>query len=108
MSKSYRKTPIMGHTTCRSERLDKLIWHKRWRTKERNKITSLDPENWVDHLTVDRHEVSNPWSMGKDGKQYFPRQNQIHVAKKIANRHGQNPQERSALRQRLLHQWMGK
>jgi hypothetical protein len=28
MSRSRRKTPIFGHTTCRSEREDKKLWHQ--------------------------------------------------------------------------------
>jgi len=35
MSRSVRKNPIMGITTCRSEKEDKQIWHKRWRRRER-------------------------------------------------------------------------
>lgn len=35
MSRSRRKTPIVGHTTCGSEREDKKLWHQRWRTRER-------------------------------------------------------------------------
>ncbi len=43
MSRSRRKTPIVGHTTCGSEREDKL-WHQRWRTRERTALTSASPE----------------------------------------------------------------
>jgi len=38
MSRSRRKTPIVGHTTCRSEREDKKLWHQRWRTHERTAL----------------------------------------------------------------------
>lgn len=40
MSRSRRKTPIVGHTTCRSEREDKKLWHQRWRTHERTALAS--------------------------------------------------------------------
>lgn len=40
MSRSRRKTPIVGHTTCGSEREDKKLWHQRWRTRERTALTS--------------------------------------------------------------------
>lgn len=106
MSRSYRKTPIMGHTKCLSENFDKITWHKRWRAQERLKLSSIN--NFDDHITVDRREVSNPWSMGKDGKQYFSSSKQTRTAKEIANRYGQSSQERSAIKKRLLHQWMGK
>lgn len=106
MGRSYRKTPIMGHTKCHSENFDKITWHKRWRAQERLKLSSL--KNLEDHITVDRREVSNPWSMGKDGKQYFSLRKQARIAKKIANRYGKISQERSAIKKRLLRQWMGK
>lgn len=106
MSRSYKKTPIVGHTTCRSERLDKIIWHKRWRAQERLKLSSFN--HLDDHTTVDRREVSNPWSMGKDGKQYFSLSKQTRTAKEIANRYGKSSQERSSIKKRLLCQWMGK
>ncbi|WP_282811691.1 hypothetical protein [Thauera humireducens] len=40
MSRSRRKTPIVGHTTCHSEREDKKLWHQRWRTSERTALAS--------------------------------------------------------------------
>lgn len=43
MSRSRRKTPIVGHTTCGSEREDKKLWHQRWRTRERTALTSASP-----------------------------------------------------------------
>lgn len=33
VSRNRRKTPIVGHTTCGSEREDKKLWHQRWRTR---------------------------------------------------------------------------
>jgi hypothetical protein len=106
MSRSYRKTPIVGHTNCSSEHFDKIAWHKRWRTQERVNLSSLN--NLDDHITVDRREVSNPWSMRKDGKHYFSLSKQERTAKEIANRYGKSSQERSAIKKRLLCQWMGK
>lgn len=44
MSRTRRKTPIVGHTTCGSEREDKKLWHQRWRTRERTALTSASPE----------------------------------------------------------------
>jgi hypothetical protein len=108
MSRSRRKTPITGHTTCRSEREDKKIWHQRWRTHERTVLTSLSPENLNAYLPLQENQVSNVWSMGKDGRSYWPIARQVSMAKKIAERQGCNPQERSSLKKRLLHKWMGK
>ena len=106
MSRSYRKTPVMGYTKCHSEKFDKITWHRRLRSQERIKLSSIN--NLDDYITVDRREVSNPWSMGKDGKQYFSLSKQIKTAKEIANRYGKSSQERSAIKVRLLRQWMGK
>ena len=73
MSRSRRKTPIVGHTTCGSEREDKKLWHQRWRTRERTALTSASPEA-LSAATADR----------------------------IANHKGRNPQERASLKKRLL------
>lgn len=106
MSRSYRKTPVMGHTGCHSESFDKSKWHKRWRSRERIKLYSVIYLD--DHITVDRREVSNPWSMGKDGKSYFSIEKQIIMAKELAKMNGKNSQECSSIKKRLLHKWMGK
>ena len=108
MSRSYQKTPIKGHTTCKSERLDKRLWHKRWRKHERIKLSALSPGNLDDHCTTDRREVSNPWDMGKDGKGYFPKNKQVQFAETISYKQAKNHKERSALKKRLLYKVMGK
>lgn len=108
MSRSQRKTPITGHTNCRSERPDKMTWHQRWRSRERTLLATLSPENLDGHLPLKEHQISNVWSMGKDGRSYWPKSRQITVAERIARHKGRNPQERAALKKRLLHKWMGK
>lgn len=57
MSRSYRKTPIFGHTKAESEKEDKKLWHRAWRRS--NDIESS------------HREFSNPWDMSKDGKTYW-------------------------------------
>jgi hypothetical protein len=66
MSRSRRKTPIVGHTTCGSEREDKKLWHQRWRTRERgaDQRVARSPE----HLPLLENQASSVWSMGKDGR----------------------------------------
>jgi hypothetical protein len=108
MSRSRRKTPIIGNTTCRSERQDKKLWHQRWRTCERNVLASASPEAWESHLPILEKQVSNVWLMGKDGRSYWSVARQMVMAERIANRKGRNPQERAALRKRLLRKWMSK
>lgn len=108
MSRSRRKTPIVGNTTCRSERHDKKLWHQRWRACERNALANASPETWDSHLPILENQVSNVWSMGKDGHSYWSIARQIVVAERIANRKGRNSKECAALKRRLLRKWMGK
>ena len=105
MSRSHRKTPITGHTNCRSERQDKKIWHQRWCTRQRTALAGMLPEEWDIHLGMLENEVSNVWSMGKDGRSYWPLARQVAMAEWIANHKGRSPQERSSLKKRLLHKW---
>lgn len=108
MSRSRRKTPIIGYTTCRSEKQDKQIWHRRWRARERTAMDSIAPESLDTFLPLLENQVSSVWAMGKDGKQYWPIKSQVQYAKQIAKYEGHTPQERAALKQRQLHKWMGK
>jgi hypothetical protein len=66
MSRSYKKNKIHGFTTCDSESVDKRIWHKRMRARERDRLIT-DPES----ETTIEDEVSSKWGMGKDGKMYW-------------------------------------
>nr|ADL14199.1 unknown [Escherichia coli]AXQ86723.1 hypothetical protein pECSIC9_00035 [Escherichia coli] len=102
MSRSRRKTPIVGHTTCGSEREDKKLWHQRWRTRERTALTSASPEALSAHLPLLENQASSVWSMGKDGRSYWPVKRQAATADRIANHKGRNPQERASLKKRLL------
>lgn len=67
MANSYRKTPVSGITTARSEKQDKKIWHSRMRAATR---THLRSGRDIDVMPVER-EVSNVWSFDKDGKSRF-------------------------------------
>ncbi len=65
VSRSKRKTPIMGMTSAVSEAQDKAIWHRAYRRAERQRLQSQpfsDPHSF--------REFSDPWGMDKDGKQY--------------------------------------
>lgn len=108
MSRSRRKTPIVGHTTCRSEREDKKLWHRRWRAQERTALASASPEALDAHLRLPVNQVSDVWSMGKDGHFYWPVARQATMAERIAGRRGRSPQERASLEKRLLRKWMSK
>lgn len=73
MSRSYKKTPIIGHTAAQSEKKDKKIWHKRFRHKTKDILRSLhnDPDMIDDTIMPVEDDVSSLWSMSKDGKSYL-------------------------------------
>ncbi|WP_396956558.1 hypothetical protein [Nitrosomonas sp.] len=108
MSRSRRKTPIVGHATCRSEREDKKLWHQRWRTRERIALASVSPEALSAYLSLLENQISNVWSMGKDGRSYWSIKRQAATADRIANHKGRNLQECASLKKRLLRKWMSK
>ena len=108
MSRSVRKKPIMGWTTCRNEKDDKRIWHRRWRAHERMALASTPLGDEDSGLPVFANQLSNVWDMGKDGRQYWPLAKQKKTAKHFARRIGRGRKERKVLETRLLHKFMGK
>jgi hypothetical protein len=109
MSRSVRKQPISPNTTCRSEKVDKQIWHKSWRRRERVALARRHPlETFEDHLSAKKEEVVNVWDMGKDGRKYTSIDYQRAILEGYADDIGRSSQERAALSKRLQHQWMGK
>lgn len=103
MSRSLRKTTIYGVTTCESEKVDKKIWHRRWRSKEHARLACATMEALESHLTLLEDQVSSSWDMGKDGRRYWPIKSQQQYAKHYAEKHCQNRVEEDALEQRILH-----
>ena len=108
MSRSRRNTPIVGHSTCRSERQDKKLWHQRWRARERTALASTSPETLSAYLPLLKIQISNVGWMGKEGHSYWSLTSQIATANRIADQKGCNPQERASLKERLLRKWMSK
>ncbi|MFZ6875762.1 hypothetical protein ACO0LF_27150 [Undibacterium sp. Di27W] len=108
MSNSRRKTPVFGICVCQSEKDDKKRWHRRWRSTERMALGNATPEGLGAHLPVLEKQVSDVWSMGKDGHIYRSLQSQAAAAESRASRLGRTPQERAALKKRLLKKWMSK
>ena len=106
MSRSYRKTPIFGIASARSEADDKRLWHKRWRSRQRDPLATIEPESEI--LPIHRNAVSSTWSMAKDGKLWFSPRRQQEVAKDTAARRSKLPSERAALQTRLLAKWRAK
>jgi hypothetical protein len=64
MSRSYRQ-PFIALVAAASEREDKKIWHGRMRAQERTRLAST--RDLDSYLGVDVREVSNPYTMAKDG-----------------------------------------
>ena len=108
MSRSYRKTPIFGDTTCRSEKQEKKQWHKALRAKERVAQALLSQENLDSHIPLHENQIGNVWLMGKDGHSYWSKSSYEDSAQTWANSQGKTPREREALRNRRLRKWMGK
>ncbi len=108
MSRSRRKTPIVGYTTCSSERQDKKIWHQRWRARERTALNGTNLDNFDAYLPMLENQVSSIWDMGKDGKQYWPIHKQTIIAELTAQRKGHTIQERASIKLRQLHKSMSK
>ena len=69
MSRSKRKTPITGMTTCESEKQDKRLANR----IHRRNIKQLINVELEEYTHTDRREFgfNNVWSFGKDGKQYL-------------------------------------
>ncbi len=67
MSRSRRKNPFTGFSTADSEKEDKRIANR----KERRKIRQVLPAEPAPELLPHRRELSNVWSMDKDGKRRF-------------------------------------
>jgi hypothetical protein len=65
MSRSKRKSPVIGMTTARSEKEDKR-WHNR--VLRRRVPETIRKGN---DILPKKDEISTTWDMAKDGKQRF-------------------------------------
>jgi len=63
VTRSHRKTPVIGILTADTEKRDKQLAHRRLRARERQDLHRGGEEN------PRLREVSDPWNMDKDGKQ---------------------------------------
>lgn len=64
MSRSYRKTPITGITTARSEKEDKRFCNRKWRRMVKEALY------YNREVMPSQREAMDVWSMGKDGKRW--------------------------------------
>jgi len=67
MSRSYRKNPIHGIAET-SEKNCKRLYNRALRSSTRQRLNSCDDFDAV--MLPEVRDVSNPWSMAKDGKIY--------------------------------------
>jgi len=67
MSRSFRRTKIFGWTTSKSEKVEKIIIHKKFRRVCKTFIRSCR----MSSLLYRFREISDVWSMSKDGKYYW-------------------------------------
>jgi hypothetical protein len=65
MSRSRRKTPVMGITKAESDKRDKILAHRRQRRQVRTALAS-----GVAEVTTCR-KAGDVWSVAKDGKSRF-------------------------------------
>jgi hypothetical protein len=72
MSRSYRKNPIIGNTGS-SEKYDKVHAHRKTRKYIKDHITSThgDLDSLEEILMPKEDEISDNWTMAKDGKTYY-------------------------------------
>lgn len=72
MSRSYVHTPVFPLAAHYSEKADKRIWHRRWRSMVRTAINGnrLDTDRLDEVLKAlsSPNVAINVWSMAKDGK----------------------------------------
>lgn len=67
MSRSRRKTPVTGITAAASEKQDKRSANRKLRRRVKQDLN----EDTEGTLLPSERELSNVWTMDKDGKQRF-------------------------------------
>ncbi len=105
MSRSIKNEYFLSHCGCRSEKKDKKTWHKAFRKKEKQKIGSGDLE---EHITTHHREVSNPWTMGKDGKRCYSKSYLLISIKRITKNFYKDKKERIANESKMFYRLVGK
>ena len=76
MTRSHKKSPVTGWSLCKSEASCKKIWHRKWRRGEKTNLINSFKKDIELHITLHYRDISNPWLMGKDGKQILSKKNQ--------------------------------
>lgn len=99
MSRSRRRTPIVGMTTATSEKKFKQAEHQRERTQVRQTLHTFADDSAIQ----DGKAYGDPWKGDKDGRQYL--RDVKKIAGRIASRAVPDDRKRPV---RELHKLMGK
>lgn len=108
MSRSRRKTPIYGIATVASERQDKDLWHRRFRRHERLALVHSAGNGFQVHQSVLVRDVSDPWTMGKDGHRYYSIADQIRDSSQLVSRTTTDLEKLELLKRRHMRKAMSK
>lgn len=106
MSRSIKKNYFLPYACCNSEKKDKKRWHKAFRKTEKQKISSSN--DLEDHVTTHYRELSNPWTMGKDGKLRYSEIDLLTSIKKYAQNFYKNKNERITNERKMFYRLVGK
>lgn len=72
MSRSYRKTPIVGYTTAESDKVGKQKANRAFRKLSNSKLSQTDADyEPINEPPCCIRQVSSVWSFPKDGKGWF-------------------------------------
>jgi hypothetical protein len=82
MSRSRKKHPITGFTCAKSEKENKRIMNRIIRHKVKTQFKTKDLEELEEFLEPKKDEVMDVWSMAKDGKQRFNK-NDVYYKKSL-------------------------
>jgi len=85
MSRSYRKTPVIGLSKAESEKQDKQRAHQAERTHVRTELARAVTPDDVDVVAC-KNAYSNTYSFAKDGKQWLnlPAQREGRALKEVS------------------------
>jgi len=71
MSRSRKHTPIFAMACAKSEKFDKILMHKKIRSKSKQILKDVDDIDPDTIIFPTKDEVMNQWDMAKDGKGYY-------------------------------------
>ena len=70
MSRSYKKTPIIGIAEDVSEKKDKVRAQRKERNAVNRFLRRIDEDEWDGFIPITK-PTFDPWSAAKDGKGWF-------------------------------------